>query len=326
MQTRRLGKTEIKVSELVLGGGYVGGLLLHQDDETKRLAIRHAMEQGINFIDTAPSYGDGESERAIGWLLQEVEETPYISTKVAIDAATRNDLVGQIESSIHDSLARLQRNSVDLLQLHNRLGAEDDGPTLAVKHLFAKRGVIEGLENARSQGLTKYIGLTALGEIEPCRTAIESDAFDTAQVYYNLLNPSAAHQMPRAWVGQTFAGLIDSCRTHDVGVMNIRVFAAGILATNVRTGREIPITSEQDLSIEQCRSDAIFAALNDDNYTQAQTAIRFALAHEDISCVLVGVADIDQLQEAIAGSLSGPLPKSSIANLQKVYDSNFGLM
>ena len=80
MRTRRLGKTEIKVSELVLGGGYVGGLLLHQDDETKKLAIRHAMEEGINFIDTAPSYGDGESERAIGWLLQEVEETAYIST------------------------------------------------------------------------------------------------------------------------------------------------------------------------------------------------------------------------------------------------------
>ena len=146
MRTRRLGKTEIKVSELVLGGGYVGGLLLHQDDETKNLAIRHAMEEGINFIDTAPSYGDGESERAIGWLLQEVEETPYISTKVAIDAATRNDLVGQIESSIHDSLARLQRNSVDLLQLHNPLGVNDDGPTLDVRHLFDEKGIIEALD------------------------------------------------------------------------------------------------------------------------------------------------------------------------------------
>ncbi len=325
MDKQRLGKTDIDVSQLVFGGGYVGGLLLHQDDETKRLAIRRALDAGINFIDTAPSYGDGDSERALGWLLREVPDTPYVSTKVKIDSTTRNDLIGQIERSIHDSLSRLQRDSVDLLQLHNPLGKEDDGETLAVKHLFGKQGIIESLNKFRSEGLTRYIGFTALGETESCHAAIQSDAFDTAQIYFNLLNPSAGRDMPANWVGQNFSGLIDNCKIHNVGVMNIRVFAAGVLATNVRTGREVPITSEKDLSLEQLRADAVFTAISDKNYSHAQTAIRFALANKDISCVLVGTADINQLDEAIKGALSGPLPESTLFDVERVYDLNFGL-
>ena len=152
MKTRRLGKTNINVSQLVLGGGYVGGILVHQDDETKTLAMQNALKNGINFIDTAPSYGDGESERTIGRILTEIDETPYVSTKVAIEEGSRNDLSGQIERSLHASLARLQRNSVDLLQLHNPLSADDNGATLSIKHLFAKNGIIESLAKLRSEG------------------------------------------------------------------------------------------------------------------------------------------------------------------------------
>ena len=325
MRKRRLGKTDIDVSELVFGGGYVGGLLMHQNDETKRSAIRRALDAGINFIDTAPSYGNGDSERAIGWLLKEVEDTPYVSTKVKIDPTTRNDLIGQIESSIHDSLSRLQRDSIDLLQLHNPLGIEDDGEILAVETLFAKQGIIEGLNKFRSEGLTRYIGFTALGEADSCLAAIQSGAFDTAQIYFNLLNPSAGRDMPANWVGQNFSGLIGTCKQHNVGVMCIRVFAAGILATSARTGREVPITSERDLSLEQLRADAIFTALSEENYSQAQTAIRFALANKDISCVLAGVANLAELDEAIEGALSGSLPESKLFDVERVYDLNFGL-
>ena len=77
---------------------------------------------------------------------------------------------------------------------------EDDGETLALKNLFAKQGVIEGLNKFRSEGLTQYIGFTALGKTESCLAAIQSDAFDTAQIYFNLLNPSAGRKMPAGWV------------------------------------------------------------------------------------------------------------------------------
>ena len=75
MKYRRFGRTGLQVSELVFGGGFVGGILLHQDDETKRTAIRRALDGGINWIDTAASYGNGKSEEALGWLLREIDET-----------------------------------------------------------------------------------------------------------------------------------------------------------------------------------------------------------------------------------------------------------
>ena len=62
MRYRPFGRTGLQVSELVFGGGWVGGILIHQDDATKRAAIERALEAGINWIDTAPSYGDGKSE------------------------------------------------------------------------------------------------------------------------------------------------------------------------------------------------------------------------------------------------------------------------
>ena len=87
----------------------------------------------------------------------------------------------------------------------------------------------------------------------------------------------------------------------------------------------MPITSERDLSLEQLRADAIFTALSEENYSQAQTAIRFALANKDISCVLAGVANLAELDEAIEGALSGSLPESKLFDVERVYDLNFGL-
>jgi L-galactose dehydrogenase/L-glyceraldehyde 3-phosphate reductase len=119
MDFRTLGRTGLEVSSLVFGGGWVGGVLIHQDDATKLKTLHRAMEAGINFIDTAPSYGQGESEKALGWLLKEIEDTPYLSTKVMLDTANLDDIAGQVERSVHQSLERLDRESVDLLQLHN---------------------------------------------------------------------------------------------------------------------------------------------------------------------------------------------------------------
>ena len=115
MRYRTFGRTGLQVSELVFGGGWVGGLLIHQDDDTKLKALRRAMEAGINWIDTAPSYGQTRSEQVLGWLLGEIGDKPHLSTKVRLDTARLHDIAGQVERSIHESLdyraslARLNR-------------------------------------------------------------------------------------------------------------------------------------------------------------------------------------------------------------------------
>jgi aryl-alcohol dehydrogenase-like predicted oxidoreductase len=316
MKTRRLGRTGLQVSELIFGGGWVGGILVHQDDDTKRHALQLALDSGINWIDTAPLYGQGKSEESLGWLLKEAGQTPYLSTKFTIDPAHKGDISGQVDASLEQSLKRLQRDSVDLLQLHNQIKHGRDGASLTPGEVLQ---VADALDRLRQQGAFKYIGITALGDASACCEVINSGRFDTAQVYYNLLNPSAGRTMPSIWSGHDYSGIIGACQTHDVGIMAIRVFAAGILATDVRHGREIMLSPDTEVATEERRARTAFAELGDKYGTHAQTAIRFVLANPAISGAIIGLAELSHLQEALAGAEAGPLPSEALTKLDDLY-------
>ena len=327
MKMRRFGRTGLQVSQVVFGAGFVGGIIVLADDDTRRRALRRALDAGINWIDTAPLYGQGRSEEALGWLLAEVKgKQPYLSTKVRLDLGKLRDIPGEIERSVHESLKRLRRESVDLLQLHNQIGAKTGSGTLgaiSIDDVLKKGGVADGLEKMREQGLTRYIGLTALGEAPSIIRAIDSGRFDSAQVYYNLLNPSAARAMPKGWSGHDFSGVCAACKRHDVAMMNIRVFASGVLATDERHGREIALTENSALEVETRRAHAALGALGTGHGTRAQTALRFALANPDLACVVIGLAELSHLEEAIAAEALGPLPAAAIAQLEAVYANGF---
>ena len=325
MRTRRLGRTGLEVSEMVFGGGFVGGIVIHADDATKRQALRRALDAGVTMIDTAPRYGQGQSEEALGWLLDEIDETPILSTKVRLDLTDLSDIPGQIEASIKASLTRLRRTSVELLQLHNPIAAATTNAAIGIDHVLGADGVADGLERVRKAGLTRFVGLTALGEAAAIKEVIGSSRFDTAQVYYNLLNPSAGQDMPAVWSGHDFSGVIAACRAQDMGVMNIRVFAAGIIATDIRHGREIVITEASAVAVEAQRARAVFAVLGDEFGSRAQTAIRFSLAEDAISCVVVGLAELAHIDEALGGFTAGPLPPAASERLRLVYAGNFSL-
>jgi D-threo-aldose 1-dehydrogenase len=326
MRYRPFGRTGLEVSELVFGGGWVGGILIHQDDDTRRAALRRALDAGINWIDTAPSYGDGRSEEALGWLLEEVEEKPYLSTKVRLDLEHLDDIRGQVEASLERSLKRLRRDRVDLVQLHNPIGPRTTDRLIGIEQILGRGGVANALERVRAEGLTRLIGITALGDPAACCEVLAGARFDSAQVYYNLLNPSAGETMPPGWRGHDFGGLLAMCREGGIAVMNIRVLAAGVIATDVRHGREIAITDDADLATEEARARAVFARLGDRYGSRAQTAIRFALASPDITCVLVGMAELAHLEEALAAAEMGPLPAEALTELRALYAGNFGLV
>ena len=323
MRYRPFGRTGLEVSELVFGGGWVGGILIHQDDATRRAAIARALEAGINWIDTAPSYGDGQSERALGWLLEDVADKPYLSTKVRLDLGRLDDIAGQVARSLEQSLERLRCDSVELFQLHNPIGPQASGERIGIDQVLGEDGVADAFDRARDQGLTRFTGITALGETGAIREVIASGRFDSAQVYYNMLNPSAGQDMPPAWRGHDFRGLIATCKEHGVAVMNIRVLAAGVLATDVRHGREAVIMPEANLPAEERRAQAVVRELGERYGSRAQSAIRFALANPDIACVVVGLAELGHLEEALAAAEMGPLPADALAALREVYARGF---
>jgi L-galactose dehydrogenase/L-glyceraldehyde 3-phosphate reductase len=106
--------------------------------------------------------------------------------------------------------------------------------------------------------------------------------------------------------------------------MNIRIFAGGALPSDRRHGREAVIVQGSDLEIEEKRAHAVFARLGDSYGTRAQTALRFGLANPDVACVVVGMAELSHLDEALAAAEKGPLPQAALDQLNTAYAAEFG--
>ncbi len=323
MRHRTFGRTGIQISEVVFGAGAVGGILVHKDDATKREAIRRAIAGGINWFDTAAQYGNGKSEESLGWLLPESGAKPYLSTKFNLDVENLKDIPGQIEERFRASLARLKRSSVDVLQLHNRIGSKPGGRVMTVEQILGRNGVADGLDQLREKGLIRYMGITALGEAASVCEVIRSGRFDSAQVYYNLLNPSAARSMPGAWTGHNFTGVIEACRAHGVAVLAIRIFAAGVIATDERTGRESVLTANTSVAEDERKTKAVFDAIGTGHGARAQVALRLVLSNPDVSAAIIGSAELHHIDEALQAAAMGPLPPPVLARLEELYESDF---
>ena len=168
--------------------------------------------------------------------------------------------------------------------------------------------------------------LTAAGEMSAMLEVIDSGRFDTAQVYYNMINPSAAwDRAPSAWKADDLSGLMAACRRQGMGMMNIRVFAGGSLASSQRHGREFVMLPSADLVSEDTRAASVLAALGERYGTHAQSALRFVLANTGFACSVIGIADLAQLDQALAAVRMGPLPHAALAKLEPVWASNFGM-
>jgi L-galactose dehydrogenase/L-glyceraldehyde 3-phosphate reductase len=326
MKYRKFGSTGLEVSEVIFGGGAVGGILIDADDDTRRRAIRMALDGGINWIDTAASYGNGRSEEALGWLLNELPENerPYVSTKVRIEP-TESDFKGQVERALGDSLRRLKAQSVDLFQVHNSVA---DSPSDIRGSLTSDQmlGEVAGaMEAVRDQGLTRHIGFTATGEAAALHRVIESRKYESAQVYYNLLNPSAGRRVPAGWSAYDYQDIIGTAAANGVAVMNIRVLAAGVIATDTRHGREGGIgLNPSNVTTDEERMRKVAALLKPEHGSRSQVAIRYALGHPGISGVVVGLAELEHLRLAIEAAEMGPLPVDLGAGLDQLVDTDFG--
>jgi D-threo-aldose 1-dehydrogenase len=326
MNKRTFARTGLEVSEVVLGGGIVGGILILTDETTRQTALERIVAAGINWIDTAASYGAGKSEETLGRHLSHLSPRPHISTKFIVAPEDHVDVAGAIERSLAQSLARLRLDRVDLLQLHNHIRSGDGPRAITPAQILRPRGVADALQRLKDQRMIGAFGLTAAGEMPAVRAVIDSGRFDTAQVYYNMINPSAAwDRVPAGWGTDDLSGLMAVCRRHGVGMMNIRVFAGGSLASPQRHGREFVMFPGADLESEDKRAAAIRRELGEAYGTPAQTALRFALGNDDFACHVIGIADLVQLDEALAAVRMEPLPPEALAKLEAVWTSNFGM-
>jgi aryl-alcohol dehydrogenase-like predicted oxidoreductase len=314
MEQRRLGRTGLMVSVLGYGAGAVGGLFTKGRPEDQERAAARAIEAGINYFDTAALYGDGESERNLGRVLKALRADVIVGSKVRLSAEHRADVAKAIAQGMDDTLKRMGRDHVDLFQLHNPLVAKDGGDRLAVD--IALEQVAPALDKVRKAGKTRFIGLSGVGETTALHRAIASKLFDTVQVVYNALNPSAGGAMPKGAPGQDYDRLLDKAKAADMGTIIIRALAGGALSgTAERHPLAMqmvdPIGSAPDFTADVARAKELQPLVREAGASSlAELAERFVISHPAVSTMLVGYSTLEQLEAAIAAVNKGPLPEA----------------
>ncbi len=181
--TTRFPRTDVDVSRLGFGGAAIGltnylGAYQAGAPDTRAAAvaaIRAARAGGVTYFDTAPGYGSGISEEIFGEALAG-DSGVVVATKIPISA------LRDVRRSLEASLARLRRPRIDLLQIH---GTSYDGE--ALNAILAPGGTLEQLVRLREEGLVGAIGFTSEDNNRAIYELIETRAFDTMQLAYNLL-------------------------------------------------------------------------------------------------------------------------------------------
>jgi aryl-alcohol dehydrogenase-like predicted oxidoreductase len=296
---RTLGRTGLNVSAVAFGAGPVSGLMTGTDHAAQFATVERAIAAGVNWFDTAPGYGQGASEANLGRVLEELgaADRVHIATKVRVPPDSLDRISDYVRRSVEESLQRLRVPCVTLLQLHNGIThARDDEPAaITPRDVLGPGGVAEALARIRDAGLVRHVGLTGTGHPDAMREVVRSGAFDTMQVPFNMLNPSAGAPGAVADGETDYGNIIADCAAAGMGVFAIRVFAGGALldqppsAHTLRTPYFPLALYERDA--ERARH------LLGDRAGRAGVAVRFVLSHPAVTSAIIGFGSPDHVEE-----------------------------
>ena len=323
METRRFGRTGMQISVLGFGCGAVGGLMVLGDARDQERTIARALDAGVNYFDTAVQYGNGESEKNLGRILQALKPTnAIVGTKVRLPSGDFGRIADAVTKSLEGSLSRLRRDRVDIFHLHNAITERGGGESLSVDQVLGD--VVPAFERLRDAGKTRFLGLTAVGETASLQRLIDARAFDSAQVVYNMLNPSAAIGLPTNYPAQDYGRLLNRTSAAGTGVIAIRVLAGGALSGSadrdpIASPPPEPIGSAftYEADLERARR---LMPLVQDGFAEnlAEAATRFTLSHPAVRTILVGMATPQQFEHALAAVEKGPLPPAALERIAQL--------
>ena len=330
MEYRTLGKSGVKISEIGFGCGNNAVLMVKASYDEQVKAVRHALDRGINYFDTAFAYGLGKSEENLGRILNELGASTVVSTKIRLEPDSASDIKTATIHAVEAGLSRLKRERVDLIQLHNRITMERNPGkrfSLTPKDVYGTGGVLDGFKVMRERGKVGYFGFSGLGDPQALHEVVASGEFHSFQAYYNLLNPSAGQPVPRGFSALDYSLIIDKAAAKGMGVAVIRVLAAGALTSDPTAGggsSPEPLSPGSDYPLDLERAEKVKAVLGSEGKSLTQAAIRFALMKSEVSTVLVGFSNTTHIDEAIACSGAGGLSQDAMEKLKKLWETDFG--
>ena len=299
MNYRRLGRTDLQVSEISLGTVELGmdygipgqGDHLQPSEADAARTLNCALDLGINLIDTAQAYG--ESEAIIGRALKSRRSEYILATKISSvswEGYTGTELREQVAASITESLRTLQTDTIDLLYIHN-----------ATPELIQCGEIVEIMQRAQEVGYARFIGTTTYGEAAPL-AVLADGRFDCIQLAYNLLDRQFEERV------------LPLAKENDVGVVIRSVLLKGALTYRYahlpEELRELRIVVDEVNSLCRAQSSSL-----------PELAYRFVLAHPAVSTALVGTGRVHELQEIVSFAGCDALQPELLHDIREVVVS-----
>ncbi|MBN1219326.1 MAG: aldo/keto reductase [Anaerolineae bacterium] len=316
MQYRNFGRTGWKVSEISFGAWGIGGSWGHVSEEDALAALHAAIDNGVNFIDTADVYGDGRSERFIAQVLKERSEQVYVVTKAGrrldphvAEGYNRKNLTAFVERS----LKNLEVETLDLVQLHC--------PPTEVYYRPEVFGILDDLAQA---GKIKYYGVS-VEKAEEAIKATEYPNVQSVQIIFNIFRQRPAELF------------FDLAKQRQVGILTRVPLASGLLSGKMTRQTTFPKDDHRNFNRYGQSFDVgeTFAGVDYDTgldaveelralvptgVTMAQFALRWILMFDAVSCAIPGAKNPAQ---AIANAQAADLPPLSdevMAKVKAIYD------
>lgn len=297
MEYISLGRTNLRVSRLALGTAAFGlerygicaaGEAGAVSEEVAIHLIRAAVEQGINFFDTARGYG--RSEAVLGSGLAGLPSC-IVATKLGVpenfSALSSSALRAALVASLETSLRELRMDVLDVVQIHNATAAVMEGSD-----------TIDILEAARRQGKLRFLGASVYGA-ENAMAAVRSNAIDVLQIALSLLDQ------------RMMSLVLPEARKKNIGVLARSVFLKGVLTERAKS---LPPTMDMLASA----SNHARESLGDTWESLPGTGVRFCLSVPGVHSILLGLRSSDELSGALAAETAGPLPDAIMRKTETI--------
>ena len=319
MKLRKLGKTGLQISEISLGTWQVGGRWGAPFDAAEAERIVHrSIDGGVNFIDTADVYSDGQSEEVVGRVVRARSERVYVATKcgrrlsphVASGYTQKN-----ITRFVEDSLRRTGLDSLDLIQLH-----------CPPPEVIRGEAAFEALDRLKEIGKIRHYGVS-VETVAEALWAIEKPGVAAVQIIFNMMRQKPAEQ------------LFTRAREEDVGIIARVPLASGLL-----TGKFSSATTfgDQDHRKFNRRGEVFdrgetFSGVDyelglrlvDEAYAPllgrdklAASALRWVLMFEAVSTVIPGASSVTQVEGNLRAADLAPLPPEVMSRIRAIYDES----
>jgi aryl-alcohol dehydrogenase-like predicted oxidoreductase len=297
MEKRQLGRSTLMVSKLGLGCMSLG-----TDAKQARTIIEAALDEGINYFDTADLYDYGENERIVGQTLKSVRDQVIIATKVGNRWNDKKDgwhwdpSKSYIKEAVKESLRRLGTDYIDLYQLH---GGTIEDPI---------EETIEAFEELKSEGIIRYYGISSIRP-NVIRTYAKHSDIVSVMMQYNLLDRRPEEEA------------LPLLHEHQISVVTRGPVAKGLLSTRWR--EKLADAGYLNYSYPELKN--LLSSIEDyfqNTRTLTEVALQFNLSHPAVAAVVAGASSVEQLKENVRAVNRPPLSEEEYSFLKKMTKTN----